>query len=67
MHTVSTHKFDTEPEALKFAQQQRETATPSQDKYVTGPYYMDHEVILKDHSWNRSAAKWWQVTVEQFS
>lgn len=66
MHTITTHKFDLEREAQHFAQQHRQSIVPGEDKYVLGPYWMDNEQILRGHSWNRSTAKWWQVTIEQF-
>jgi hypothetical protein len=67
MHSLSDYHFETEVEAIAFATQQRANKCPSEDKYVTGPIYMDEEVILKDITWTTSKAKWWQVTVESFS
>jgi hypothetical protein len=66
MHTLDSYKFQTQDEALAFANLQRNNSSPIEDKYVRGPFFMDDEVTFKCDSYNFSKEKYWVVTVEIF-
>lgn len=66
-HTRREYKFDTEDEAVVFANKEREFKCPSEDKYVKGPFFMDEDVIYKSMPWASTGKKWWSVDIEIFS
>lgn len=66
-HYQNTYKFDNEAEAIAFADNARTSTCPSEDKYVSGPFFMDENVIFKNMEWANTGKTWWQVTVEIYS
>ncbi len=66
-HSCKTFKFETETEAKKFADTERANKFPNEDKYVSGPFYMDENVIFKTMPWANTGKTWWQVTVELYN
>lgn len=66
MHTKNTYKFDNEAEAIAFAESNRSSKCPSEDRYVSGPFFMDEDVIFKTMMWASTGKKWWQVDVEVY-
>jgi hypothetical protein len=64
MHTCNNYKFETESSAIEFAANQRANKCPSEDKYVSGPVFMDENQIFKSMPWANTGKTWWQVTVE---
>jgi hypothetical protein len=66
-HYRNTYKFETEAEAIAFADNARANKCPSEDKYVTGPCFMDENVIFKYMEWANTGKTWWQVDIEIYS
>jgi hypothetical protein len=48
MHTKNQYRFETEADAIKFADAEKVSYDPSCDVYVTGPFFIDEAVVLKD-------------------
>jgi hypothetical protein len=65
-HYRDTYKFETETEALAFAETQRKNSSPIEDKTVTGPFFMDENEIFKNWPGMSSGKTWWQVNIEIF-
>lgn len=66
MHNRTEYKFDTETAAVEFANKQKENKSPSEDKYISGPFFMDEDIIFKNTKGVSTGKKWWQVTVETY-
>ena len=67
MHTKTDYKFDTEGEAQTFADAAKASKFPNEDKYVSGPMFMDEDVIFKHMLWASTHKKYWLVTIEIYS
>jgi len=63
----TTHKFETESDAQKFADTTRASKSPIEDLYVSGPCFMDENSIFKNMEWANTGKTWWQVDVESYS
>jgi hypothetical protein len=63
-HFRKIYKFETEAEALSFAESQRSNKSPIDDKYVTGPSFMNENEIFKNWYGMSSGKTWWQVDIE---
>jgi hypothetical protein len=67
-HYRKTHKFETEAEAKEFAERVKANKSPIEDLYVSGPFFMDGNIIFKNMEWSPDYNnKWWQVSVESYS
>jgi hypothetical protein len=66
-HFRKTYKFETETEALAFAETHRVNKSPIEDKYVTGPSFMDENEIFKNWPGMSSGKTWWQVDIEIYT
>jgi hypothetical protein len=66
MHTKKDYKFDTEVEAQEFADRQRANKCPSEDLYVSGPFFHDDDVVFKNMMWASKGLKYWVVNVESY-
>lgn len=66
MHTRNEYKFENESVAVKFATKERENKCPSEDKYISGPFFMDEDVIFKNMMWASTGKKYWSVTIEVY-
>lgn len=63
-HYENTYKFESEIEAKAFVESERSNKCPSEDKYVSGPFFMDENVICKNMEWANTGKTWWQVDIE---
>lgn len=66
MHARNEYKFEDEIAAVEFANKTRENKCPSEDLYVSGPHFMDEDVIFKNMMWASTGKKYWSVTVEVY-
>jgi hypothetical protein len=64
MHTKQSYTFKTKNEADEFLMKLPPVRGDS-DRYVTGPVFMDNEVIFANTPFKNSE-KYWQVTIEWF-
>lgn len=67
MHNRENFKFETEAAAAEFVKRETDNRCPSEDKYVSGPFFMDEDVIFKNMLWASTGKKYWEVTVESYS
>lgn len=66
MHTNRSYEFDNEVEAKEFADNERANKAPHEDKYVSGPFFMDEDEIFKNMMWASTGRKYWKVSVEVY-
>lgn len=65
MHTKNTYRFKTEAQAISFADAEKVSYDPSCDVYVTGPFFIDEAVVLKDLPIDKFDT-YWEVGVEVY-
>lgn len=66
MHTKKLQfRFKTEADAIKFADAEKVSYDPSCDVYVTGPFFIDEAVVLKDLPIDKFDT-YWEVGVEVY-
>lgn len=65
-HYRNSYRFDTEEAAKVFAESERSDNCPIRDKYVSGPFFMDENVIFKHMEWANTGKTYWQVDVETY-
>jgi hypothetical protein len=65
MHTKNTYRFKTEAQAISFADAEKVSYDPSCDVYVTGPFFVDEAVVLKDLPIDKFDT-YWEVGVEVY-
>lgn len=66
-HYRNTYKFETKVEATAFADNTRANKCPSEDLYVSGPFFMDEDEIFKNMNRANTGKTWWQVDIEIYS
>ncbi len=66
MHSKKEYKFETEAEAAKFAEIERSNKCPSEDKYISGPFFHDDDEVFKNMMWASKGLKYWVVLVESY-
>ena len=67
MHTKNTYRFKTEAQAISFADAEKVSYDPSCDVYVTGPFFVDEAVVLKElHLLIDKFDTYWEVGVEVY-
>ena len=66
MHTRKTHEFQTETEAKEFVIKQQSFYDPSMDQYVSGPTFIDEDVVFRHNPDLSTHRKYWLVTVETY-
>jgi len=69
-HNRTYHKFDTQAEAMDFAEAERNNKSPVEDKYVSGPFYIDEDFIFEDMPWApwaKTGKNYWAVDIETYS
>lgn len=66
MHTNKTYTFETKEQASAFVKQQRANIPLNEDRYVSGPHFIDQDEIFKNMKWASKGLKYWSVTVERY-
>ncbi len=66
MHMNNRYEFDDREKAHKFAEAERASRMPHEDKYIVGPMFMDVDEIFKHMMWASTGRKYWLVTVESY-
>lgn len=64
MRLKTNYQFANEADAQMFADAERTNKSPEEDKYVSGPFFMDDDVTFKNMPWANTGRKYWSVVTE---
>jgi hypothetical protein len=66
MHSKKEYEFNSEADAQKFVDAEKQSYDPSCDVYITGPFFVNEADIFKSMPWVTDTKTYWHVGVEVY-